>query len=108
MTASQIIVHVHSSLLSCNTYTLTPVHHLLSAHAIPHLPGSGLNCHRIITLICHLAGIKDIYAKIIGSTNPLNIVRATMQGLTSQASWCVGLVTIVPFLRDLSTGSHLS
>lgn len=46
--------------------------------------GTGLSCHRIISTICNLAGIKDARAKIIGSTNPLNIVRATMKGLTSQ------------------------
>jgi len=37
-------------------------------------------------LICRLAGITDLYAKIVGSTNPLNIVRATMKALTSQVS----------------------
>ncbi len=46
--------------------------------------GTGLTCHRIVASICHLAGIKDIRAKIIGSTNPMNIVRAALKGLTSQ------------------------
>ena len=48
-------------------------------------PGSGLSCHRIITSIFQLAGIKDARAKIIGnSKNPLNVVRATFEGITSQ------------------------
>ena len=48
-------------------------------------PGTGLSCHRIITAIFQLAGIKDARAKIIGnSKNPLNVVRATFKGVTSQ------------------------
>ncbi len=46
--------------------------------------GTGLRCHRIINLICQLVGITDIKAKVNGSVNPLNIVRATMKCLTSQ------------------------
>ena len=46
--------------------------------------GTGLSCHRIVASICHLAGIKDVRAKIVGSTNSMNVVRAAMQGLTSQ------------------------
>ena len=33
-----------------------------------------------------MVGIKDIHCKIIGSVNPLNIVRATFKGLESQVS----------------------
>lgn len=36
--------------------------------------------------IFQLAGIKDAQAKIVGSTNPLNVVRATFKGLTSQVN----------------------
>jgi len=51
-----------------------------------HTPGSGLHCQRAISAICELAGLKNMRAKIIGSTNPLNIVRAVFKGLTSQVS----------------------
>ena len=46
--------------------------------------GTGLKCQRIIASIFQLAGIKDARAKIVGSNNPLNIVRATFKGLTTQ------------------------
>lgn len=48
------------------------------------VPGTGLKCQRAIAAICELAGIKDLNAKIVGSTNPLNIVRATFKGLSTQ------------------------
>ena len=48
------------------------------------VPGDGLHCQRAITAICDLVGIQDLRTKIIGSTNLLNIVRATFQGFSSQ------------------------
>ncbi|XP_070578511.1 small ribosomal subunit protein uS5m-like [Ptychodera flava] len=46
--------------------------------------GYGLKCHRIIKEICRLAGIKDLHARVYGSTNPLNICHAVFQGLSNQ------------------------
>ncbi|XP_078256395.1 small ribosomal subunit protein uS5m [Rhinoraja longicauda] len=46
--------------------------------------GHGLHCHRAIITICKLIGIKDMYAKVIGSTNLLNLTRALFQGLSKQ------------------------
>lgn len=46
--------------------------------------GYGLRCHRIIKTICELVGIKDIYAKIEGSTNPMNVAKAFIYGLIKQ------------------------
>ena len=48
------------------------------------VPGYGLQCQRAVAAICNLIGIKDLKAKIVGSTNPLNVVRATFKGLSSQ------------------------
>jgi small subunit ribosomal protein S5 len=31
-------------------------------------------------------GVKDVLSKCIGSRNPINVVRATIQGLTDMAS----------------------
>ncbi|XP_064181245.1 28S ribosomal protein S5, mitochondrial [Anguilla rostrata] len=46
--------------------------------------GYGLHCHRAIITICKLIGIEDMYAKVSGSTNLLNITRALFQGLANQ------------------------
>uniref|UniRef100_A0A8C4IZY6 Small ribosomal subunit protein uS5m n=1 Tax=Dromaius novaehollandiae TaxID=8790 RepID=A0A8C4IZY6_DRONO len=46
--------------------------------------GYGLRCHRAIITICKLIGIKDMYAKVSGSKNLINITRALFKGLTEQ------------------------
>uniref|UniRef100_A0AC11DTB6 Mitochondrial ribosomal protein S5 n=1 Tax=Ovis aries TaxID=9940 RepID=A0AC11DTB6_SHEEP len=46
--------------------------------------GYGLRCHRAITTICRLIGIKDMYAKVSGSINMLNLTRGLFQGLSHQ------------------------
>ncbi|KAF4016088.1 hypothetical protein G4228_007627 [Cervus hanglu yarkandensis] len=46
--------------------------------------GYGLRCHRAIITICRLIGIKDMYAKVSGSVNMLNLTRGLFQGLSRQ------------------------
>lgn len=47
-------------------------------------PGHGLVCHRGIKTICQVIGIKDIYAKVEGSTNIQHVVKAFFLGLLAQ------------------------
>ncbi|XP_017287982.1 28S ribosomal protein S5, mitochondrial [Kryptolebias marmoratus] len=49
--------------------------------------GYGLRCHRAVITLCKLVGIKDMYCKIEGSTNLLNITRAFFTGLTGQETY---------------------
>ncbi|XP_063774147.1 small ribosomal subunit protein uS5m isoform X2 [Pseudophryne corroboree] len=46
--------------------------------------GYGLHCHRAIITICKLIGIKDMYAKLSGSNNLLNLTTALFLGLAQQ------------------------
>lgn len=46
--------------------------------------GYGLVCHRGIKEICTVLGIKNLHAKIEGSTNIQNIIKAFFLGLLSQ------------------------
>ncbi|XP_074845287.1 small ribosomal subunit protein uS5m [Carettochelys insculpta] len=46
--------------------------------------GYGLHCHRAIITICKLIGITDMYAKLSGSNNLLNLTRALFKGLSQQ------------------------
>jgi len=46
--------------------------------------GYGLVCHRAIKACCEAIGIKDIYAKVEGSTNLQHIIKAFFIGLLQQ------------------------
>lgn len=49
--------------------------------------GYGLKCHRAIRTICEMIGIKNLYAKVEGSTNLQNVVKAFFLGLLKQVSY---------------------
>uniref|UniRef100_A0A8C6QYH7 Small ribosomal subunit protein uS5m n=2 Tax=Nannospalax galili TaxID=1026970 RepID=A0A8C6QYH7_NANGA len=46
--------------------------------------GYGLRCHRAIITICRLIGIKDMYARVSGSMNLINLTQGLFQGLARQ------------------------
>lgn len=46
--------------------------------------GYGLKCHRVIRTCCEALGITDLYAKVEGSKNTANIVKAFFIGLLQQ------------------------
>ena len=49
----------------------------------PASPGTGIIAGDTMRLIFELAGVRDVLAKVIGTTNAINVARATINGLTS-------------------------
>lgn len=49
--------------------------------------GYGLRCHRVIKTICELVGIKNLHARVEGSTNVQSIVKAFFLGLLQQKTY---------------------
>ncbi len=49
----------------------------------PASAGSGIIAGDTMRLIFECAGVQDVLAKVIGTTNPINVARATIDGLKS-------------------------
>lgn len=52
----------------------------------PASEGTGIIAGGVMRAVFEAAGIQDVLAKCIGSTNPVNVVRATLKGLAAVRS----------------------
>lgn len=54
--------------------------------------GYGLVCHRAIKACCEAIGIKDIYAKVEGSSHTQHVIKAFFIGLLQQVCISQGIL----------------
>jgi small subunit ribosomal protein S5 len=52
----------------------------------PASPGTGVIAGGSVRSVVEVAGIRDLLSKTMGSTNPVNVVRATVAGLAAMES----------------------
>lgn len=67
-------------------YPLTATHGAAKVFMQPASEGTGIIAGGAMRAVFEVAGVHNVLAKCIGTNNPINVVRATMRGLTEMAS----------------------
>jgi len=76
--------NMHTVTLNGNTlqHPLTSRHGAAKVYMQPASDGTGVIAGGAMRAVFDVVGVHNVLAKSIGSTNPLNVVRATIKGLT--------------------------
>ncbi|MCW4149827.1 30S ribosomal protein S5 [Halomonas sp. 18H] len=67
-------------------YSVKARHGASKVYMQPASEGTGIIAGGAMRSVLELAGVHDVLAKCYGSTNPVNVVRATVNGLAAQRS----------------------
>ena len=67
-------------------YPIKSRHGASKVYMQPASEGTGVIAGGAMRAILELAGVQNVLAKCYGSTNPINVVRATINGLSKMES----------------------
>lgn len=76
-------IHLNEGTLQ---YAVNGRHGAARVYMQPASDGTGIIAGGAMRAVCEVVGVKDVLAKCIGSNNPINVVRATMDALQQQYS----------------------
>jgi small subunit ribosomal protein S5 len=62
-------------------YAVNGIHGAAKVYMQPASEGTGIIAGGAMRAVLEVLGVKDVLAKCIGSNNPINVVRATIDGL---------------------------
>ncbi|MBF0470317.1 MAG: 30S ribosomal protein S5 [Gammaproteobacteria bacterium] len=77
---------VHVTAAESLQYAVTASHCGAKVYMQPASEGTGIIAGGAMRAVFEVVGVNNVLAKCIGSNNPTNVVRATINGLTSIAS----------------------
>ncbi|GHC37286.1 30S ribosomal protein S5 [Aidingimonas halophila] len=80
---NMVSVNLNGSTLQ---YPIKARHGASKVYMQPASEGTGIIAGGAMRSVLELAGVHDVLAKCYGSTNPVNVVRATINGLASMRS----------------------
>mgnify|MGYP001149370879 CR=1 FL=1 len=76
-------INLHEGTLQ---YAVNGIHGAAKVYMQPASEGTGIIAGGAMRAVFEVLGVKDVLAKCIGSNNPINVVRATVNGLEQMHS----------------------
>jgi small subunit ribosomal protein S5 len=67
-------------------HSITAIHGAARVYMQPASEGTGIIAGGAMRAVFEVVGIKNVLAKCMGSRNPINVIRATIRGLTEMGS----------------------
>ena len=67
-------------------YPITATFGAAKVYMQPASEGTGIIAGGALRAVFEVVGVRDVLAKCIGTNNPINVVRATMEGLATMSS----------------------